>query len=189
MGKRAEIPALVSVEDYLEGEKVSELRHEYVDGQIYAMVGASRAHGLLALRFAASFDARLPARCVAFTADMKVRIKTAASERYYYPDVVVTCEKQPATSHFCTEPLIVVEILSPTTARIDRDEKFDKYRLLDSLAEYLLVHQDRPLIEVYRRANDWQRETFTSGETFTLSSVELAFAVDELYRRVSFEDE
>jgi Uma2 family endonuclease len=180
---------LVRVEDYLEGEQHAELRHEYVDGQLYAMTGASRAHGLLAVRIAASFDARLPARCAAFTADMKVRIKTAASERYYYPDVVVTCEQQSAGSLFCTAPLVVVEILSPATARIDRDEKFDKYRLLDSLAEYLLVHQDRPLIEIFRRATDWQREEYGAGEAFTLASVDLAFAIDDLYRRIDFEEQ
>lgn len=189
MANTAEKTRFISVEDYLEAEQHSELRHEFVDGLLYAMTGASANHGRLAAGFTAAFASRLPRRCDVFSADMKVRIKTTATERYYYPDVVVTCEQQSAASHVCTAPLIVVEILSPTTARIDRDEKFDKYRLLDSLAEYLLVHQDRPTIELYRRESQWQRECYGAGETFTLPSVGLDFAVDDLYRRLSFEQE
>jgi len=176
----------VSPQDYLRWEARSQTRHEYIDGQVYAMGGASGAHGLLALRFGALLDSRLPDECLAFVADMKVRIKTDVSERYYYPDVIVTCEPLRLDAHICEKPLIIVEILSPSTERFDRNEKFDRYKAIASLQEYVLVRQDAPRVEVYRRKNDWRRESFFIEDGFALDAVGLDFSVSQLYRRLGF---
>lgn len=174
--------ALLSVDDYLSGELESEVRHEYVDGEVYAMVGASDRHGLITLNLAGVLSQRLPDRCQVFMSDMKVRIQAAERDIFYYPDVLVSCDQRDREPYYRQYPCLVAEVLSPHTARLDRFEKFLFYRQLDSLQEYLLVSQDYRQIEVFRRSDQWQGARFTSGEV-PLSSVELAVTIDEIYRR------
>ena len=176
------VAPFLSVEEYLEGELSSELRHEFVDGAVYAMVGASDRHGLIAGNLHSALNLRLPDRCQVFMADMKVRIQTAERDIFYYPDVLVSCDPGDRERYYRECPCLVVEVLSPQTERLDRFEKFLFYRDLDSLAEYVLVAQDYRQLEVFRRAEQWQATRYTQGSV-PLRSVDLVVTLDEIYRR------
>jgi len=173
---------LLCVEEYLAGELESQVRHEYVDGEIYAMVGANDRHGLITLNLAGYLSQRLPDRCQVFSSDIKVRIQAAEREIFYYPDVLVSCDPRDREPYYRQYPCLIIEVLSPHTARLDRFEKLMFYRQLDTLAEYLLVSQDYRQVEVFRRAEQWDATRYTKGEV-PLQSVDLAIAIDEIYRR------
>ncbi|MEZ5448591.1 MAG: Uma2 family endonuclease [Thiolinea sp.] len=173
----------LSPEAYLLGEndRADGIRYEYVNGQVYAMAGASREHNILTGEFFAILRNHLRgSSCRTYLSDMKVGIQTLRENHFYYPDVQVTCSEE-GNRYFNTSPCLIIEVLSGTTARIDRHEKLAAYRLLDSLQEYVLCAQDTPLVEIYRRRNEWQTEYFVSGQSLLLESVGLEIAVDELY--------
>jgi Uma2 family endonuclease len=172
----------LSVDAYLEGEVESQVRHEYVDGEIYAMVGASDRHGLITLNLAGYLSQRLPDRCQVFSSDMKVRLRAAEREIFYYPDVLVSCDPRDREPYYRQYPCLVIEVLSPHTARLDRFEKFMFYRQLDTLEEYLLVSQEYRQVEVFRRSEQWGGTRYTKGEV-PLQSVDLAVTIDDIYRR------
>lgn len=169
--------------EYLLGEndRLDGIRYEYINGQTYAMAGASRNHNRVALGIASRLEQHLRGQpCDVFIADMKVGILTADEERFYYPDVQVTCSEETA-KYYNTAPKLIVEVLSDSTARTDRTEKLYAYRLLPSLQEYLLCSQDSPLLEIYRRRTAWQIERYVAGQVCVLESVDLVLQVDELY--------
>jgi Uma2 family endonuclease len=176
------ITTVISRDEYLAGERESHIRHEYVDGEVYAMVGASDRHGLITLNLAGLLSQRLPDRCQVFSSDMKVRIQAAEREIFYYPDVLVSCDPRDRETYYRQYPCLVIEVLSPHTARLDRFEKSMFYRQLDSLEEYLLVSQDYRQVEVLRRSDQWHETRYNKGEV-QLQSVALALTVDEIYRR------
>ena len=154
---------------------------EYINGQVYMMAGASRNHNRVAgTMFAYLFNHLKGSRCQVFQSDMKVAIQTLNDTRFYYPDVQVTCEEE-TDNHYNTAPCLIIEVLSNSTARTDRNEKLTGYRLLPSLQEYVLCAQDSPLVEIYRHRTDWALEYFTAGQTFQLESVELFINVSDLY--------
>ena len=173
-------------EEYLAGERDGVERHEFLDGHVYAMGGASDWHGEVAGGFYASLARELPTSCDVFISDMKVKVVRGASITYYYPDVVVSCPRETADRYYRERPVLLIEVLSPTTERIDRSEKFDAYRTLSSLQEYVLAAQDMPKIEVFRRRTAWQCETYLPGSTFVLDSVGIDLAVDDIYRRLRY---
>jgi Uma2 family endonuclease len=178
-------PLALSVEDYLTGEETSDVRHEYIDGEVYAMVGASDWHGLIVLNLGSALSSRLPDACPVFTSDMKVRIQTKANDIFYYPDVVVSCAKDDRATHYREKPIVVVEVLSSTTARQDRFEKFTNYIEIPSLQEYVLIEQNFSMVEIFRRSRQWEEEIIRSGG-FRLESVDMEFTLAEVYRRVSW---
>ena len=182
------INTFVSVEEYLAGELHSEIRHEYVDGQVYAMGGASRSHGLIvnALAFALTPAARHK-HCQLFTSDMKLRLSIAGKMVFYYPDLLLSCAPDDRQPYFRSRPCLIVEVLSDSTERIDRREKLLAYQTLPSLREYVLVAQNARRVEIYRRANDWKAECFDSGE-IRLDCLESSVSVDAIYADIeSFE--
>ena len=174
---------LVSVDEYLEAEKQSHTKHEYVRGQVYAMVGASRAHNKLALALASLLRTHLrQSGCDVFISDMKVRI----GDIFYYPDVVVTCSKADTNPYFSTEPVLVVEILSPSTEAADRVDKRLAYQSLPGLKEYVLVNQDQRKVEVYRRSGaSWDLETYAGQDVIRLGAVEFSVSIADLYGDVA----
>ena len=175
----------ITPEEYLEEEIERETRHEFVDGIAYAMAGTTDWHGLVAMALGSSLYARLP-HCQTFMTDMKVRIDEGSSITYYYPDVLVSCAEVDRAKYFREQPVLIIEVLSPSTERIDRGEKFAAYKKIASLQEYVLAAQDVPIVEVYRRRAGWQGEVYLPGSTFTLDSVDLEFAVNDIYRRLPF---
>lgn len=174
----------ISVEEYLAGEQHSEIRHEYIDGQVYAMGGASRRHGLIvnALAFALTPAAR-QRHCQLFSSDMKVRLSIADKTIFYYPDLLLACDPADSDSYSSSRPCLIVEVLSETTERIDRREKLLAYQTLPSLREYLLVAQDVRRVEIYRRALDWQPEYFVAG-ALHLDCLDIDLKVDDIYADV-----
>lgn len=176
----------MSAAEYLQMEKQATQKHEFVDGIVYAMAGASREHDLIAGDVFATLLAKLQPPCLAFTSDMKVRIRDASDECYYYPDTSVTCSHLDNNRYEITQPSLVLEVLSGSTEDADRGYKFADYKKLPSLQEYVLVHQERPRVEVYRRRTNWAKEVYEADAEFALESVRVTLPVAAFYRRVTF---
>lgn len=185
----AKLREKISIEEYLEGEKVSQTKHEYVCGAVYAMAGASRNHNRIIINLSSRLHERLiDSGCEVFSSDMKVRVD---AETFYYPDVVVSCDSDNNDRYVIEEPRLVIEVLSHSTERTDRGEKLFTYRRVPSLQEYVIVAQDRVYTEIYTRLNneDWATEVFTEiDETVNLTSVEFDLNVNDIYRNVRFEE-
>lgn len=172
----------IAIKEYLEGEKTSDVRHEYVAGAVYAMAGASALHNLIALTFAASLRQHVRGSpCHVFMSDMKVRVDDA----FYYPDLLVVCGTIDPGAHYQSMPTLVIEVLSESTEARDRLEKRLAYQKIDSLKEYVLVAQDKMRVEVYRRMEDgWQLETFSYGDRVHLASINYTIMIEQLYEDV-----
>ena len=179
----------ISVVEYLANEKDSPVRHEYVDGQIYAMAGASDRHNRIALNLASRLNDHLNGGPYeVFIVDMKVIVDPLV---YYYPDVVVACDPPGSDPYVRTQPHLIIEVVSPSTERIDRHEKLFAYRRVPSLLEYVLVLQDRMQVEVYRlqRDEEWTREIFAQPEEHVhFASVGFTLSVSDIYRNVRWSD-
>ncbi len=184
---------LYSPQEYLDFERQAKLKHEYRDGAIHAMSGASRGHCLIATNLAREVSQGLKGKpCETYPGAM--RVYTPATGRYTYPDLVVACGS-PAfqDGHVDTllNPTLVVEILSPSTEAYDRGEKFDRYREIPSLREYVLVRQDRVLVERFTLADGgWVVGRSTRlDETLRLLSVGCDVPLGEVYARVDLAGE
>lgn len=151
-------PAPLSLAEYLDREEKSPVKCEYVNGEIYAMSGAKRRHNLIAANLLYRARGAATGRrsdCQVFGSDMKVYVETHNS--FYYPDLSVCCDPSDRDDLFLSRPCFIVEVLSPSTALIDRREKRASYTTLESLREYVMVDQDRMLVEIYRReSNGWR---------------------------------
>ncbi|MDO5625783.1 MAG: Uma2 family endonuclease [Pseudomonadota bacterium] len=183
-------PELVSVQDYLQGEAAREGRHEYLAGQVVAMTGASRKHGLIATALSGLLLPHARQKgCQLFIADMKVRIDHEGDTWFYYPDLVLDChsgEAEEGEAAFVRQPCLIVEVLSPSTEHIDTREKLLAYRLLPGLRGYLLLRQDRVQADLYTRAagSPWQHERHTSG-TLRLPCLDAEVALADVYQDVA----
>jgi Uma2 family endonuclease len=172
--------------EYLDLERASEVKHEYLRGEVFAMAGGTPEHSRLAANVIGELRSALRDRpCVVFTSDARIRIE--ATDRATYPDVSVVCDRiEPAADDpdAITNPVVIVEVLSDATEADDRGEKFAHYRRLPSLREYVLVSQRAARIEVYRRQADqrWMLTEAGPGQTVALESIGAALAVDEVYR-------
>jgi len=181
-----------TAQEYLTQERQAQTKSEYIDGDIVAMTGASRRHNLIALNIAASLHSQLRSRpCEIYMGDMRVAVDQA--EFYTYPNVVVVCgDPQFLDAELDTllNPTLIVEVLSPSTASYDRGEKFNRYRQLPSLQEYLIVAQDIPALEHYRRQGpkEWILVDITDWETpVELSSIQCQLALKDIYEKVNFD--
>jgi Uma2 family endonuclease len=179
----------MSVEEYLAFERRSEGRHEYLDGEIIAMTGASRYHNRLAVNVAGILYPQLRrGPCELYIADMRVRV--AATGLYTYSDLAVVCgEPRFDDAHLDTllNPTLIFEVLSPSTEATDRGRKFAHYRKVESLAEVLLIAQDRVAVEHYSRQPEgaWQlREATGLDDRLILPSIGCELPLAELYERV-----
>ena len=176
----------VSPEIYLEGEKVSPIKHEYRQGEIYAMAGASDAHVTIAGNLFALLRNHVRGTgCRAYMADMKVRIEQA--DVFYYPDVMVTCDERDRTpDDFKRYPCLIVEVLSPKTQAFDRGDKFADYRTIDTLQDYVLINQERLSVECFRRNAEglWVLYPYSTGEEVHLASIDFHCAIAALYEDV-----
>ena len=175
-------------EEYLISERKATLKSEYINGEILAMSGASNAHNLITLDIGTELNIQLREReCLVYTNNMRVRTSPMGS--YFYPDVVVVCgEPQFEDNVFDTllNPILVIEVLSPSTEVYDKGEKFRCYQELTSLREYILVSQDRVRVEHYRLLKtQWVQTEFRSPEdVLPLPSIGCEFSLRDIYRRV-----
>lgn len=175
----------LSEQQYLAGEPDSPIKHEYIDGGVYAMAGASANHNLITGNIFGELRNHLKGQpCRPFTSDMKVKI----GSRYFYPDVLVDCADYAGDDQFTETPTLIVEVLSKSTRRMDETTKRSSYSQIDSLQEYLLIEQDIVDVELVRRRNGWRSEHFFMGDQFTLESVGLTLSVAEIYDRVKNAD-
>ena len=175
-----------SENDYLAYEAQSPVRHEYIAGEIFAMTGASIRHNVIAGNLFAELRTHLKGTpCRALIEGVKLRLRKEQS--YFYPDVMVTCEDRlqelDSQQQIVEAPLVVIEILSPTTEATDRREKLRAYRTLPSLKEYLLVSQEQAQVEIYRRRGDigWDIITYEPGDTVEIASLEIKLGMAEIY--------
>jgi Uma2 family endonuclease len=172
-------------EAYLEWEARQSAKHEYVAGEIFAMVGVTQRHNRLSLNLAMALIQALRDRpCQVFSTEIKLRV--AKSAAYYYPDVMVVCaEERPVAGDqsAAEDPVLIVEVLSPSTEGTDRREKLAAYRGLTSVQEYVLVSQDRQQIEIYRRQGDisWLYVSYEPGDEVEFAAVGLRAPIAAFY--------
>lgn len=176
--------------EYLDWEPTQEERYEYWDGEVVAMSGATRNHNRVSANcFRLLDDALVDRPCEAYIVDVKVQI--APGQKYFYPDVVVTCDERDKDPRFVQFPCLIVEMLSPSTEAIDRGIKFAQYRKFTALQEYVLVQVDQPFVEVFRRntQGQWVLSEYTLEDRFCFESLNVEIAIADLYQQVTFESE
>ena len=182
----------LSVDAYLTGELEAEVRHEYLGGNVYAMAGAKNRHNRVASNFLVSVGGRLRGKpCEAFNSDTKARIQLSSHTRFYYPDGMVVCDRNPEEETFQDRPVVVAEVLSESTRRLDEGEKRDAYLAVPSLKVYLLIDQHQSRVTVWRRGEQgFSAEVFAGPEAIVpLTEVGVDLPLAELYERVAFGDE
>ncbi len=175
----------ISIEDYLEGEKTAKVRHEFIDGEVYAMSGTSKHHNriirTLLNKTAKALDG---SGCEPFFIDIKVFIKKF--NRFYYPDLLIVCGEDLESEYYTAKPTLLIEVLSPSTALTDRREKMFAYQEIESLQEYILIEQDKIYAEIYRRRDDglWSWIEFDETEEIEFASVNFKMPMTEIYEGV-----
>ena len=177
---------LISEQDYLEGELLSDIRHEYIDGEIYAMVGAHKYHNQIVMTVSNVFYNHLLGKpCQPYASDMKVKI----DRKYFYPDVMVDCSQVDA-DYYIEQPSIIVEVLSKSTRQHDKTVKRLAYFQIASLKEYVLIEQDFVEIEFWSRDenNYWQQSVYYLGDDIPFQSIDLTVSVEDIYRQVKNAD-
>lgn len=186
MGQLAYETALTEAE-YIAFEEKSDTRHEYVAGYVFAMGGGSKAHNVIAVNLIAGLKQELKGKpCQIFMSDVRVRVEKA--QAYYYPDVVVSCDATDIKADaglFVERPALIVEVQSLSTAKTDEREKWQAYRTLDSLQEYVLIDSRCLRATIHRRAQvGWVRVDLDAGDYFNLESVGYSVPLRELYAGV-----
>ena len=179
---------LMTVEEYFEWEETQDERHEYWDGEVVAMAGTSKNHHRVARNFSNRLNTAFgDGPCEVFTADIRVRVEPR--RKYFYPDVVVSCDDREDEDLYLNYPCLIIEVLSPSTEAVDRGIKFAKYRAILSLKEYVLVQVSQPGVEVYQRSDrgQWIYSAYGMDDRFLLDSVGVEVAVADLYHQVTFE--
>ncbi len=181
----------LSTEEYLAAEQDSPIKHEYIQGQVYAMAGASDAHVTVAGNLFALLRNHLRGTgCRVYMADMKAQIESA--NVFYYPDVMVTCDARDKNfTYFKRCPCLIVEVLSPTTEAFDRGNKFADYRRLETLQEYVLINPETMSVECFRRNSEglWVLYPYGEGEEVHLASVNFSCPLANLYEDVLLKDD
>ena len=177
----------ISVEDYLEEEKENSIRHEYVNGHVFAMAGASDRHNLIAGNvYARLRDMVSAGPCQAFISDMKIMAEPGI---FYYPDLVLASDPPDSDLHVLRQPILIIEVSSPSTERTDRFEKLPAYKRITGLQECGLISEAQMLVEVHRRVSgDWQAEIVSRPEDLVrFESVDSSLTLKDIYRNAGFE--
>lgn len=175
----------ISEDEYLQGEMIAEIRHEYIDGEVYAMAGASRNHNILTgntARILSNYISSGP--CITFSQEIKVKTERC----FFYPDVMVVCDDEQGDEYYTEKPTLIIEVLSKNTRRSDKTVKLAAYKALPSLLEYVLIEQDHVEVEVMRRSQNWFPDHYFLGDEVKFESIGLNIGVAELYHRVDNED-
>jgi Uma2 family endonuclease len=171
-------------EEYFEFEKNAELRHEYVNGYVYARSGSSLAHVRITGELLIAFETHLRGRqpCEAFATQAKLWIHTDTDDIVYYPDLVVACNREEWGEYYVCNPKLVIEVLSPSTKHIDRREKAMTYRRVASIEEYALLKQDEHELTLHRRAEAWKPHMYSGPQAIAeFRSVGLSVPLSQIY--------
>jgi len=171
----------LSVQDYLDSEINSPVKREFINGDVYAMAGASTNHNRLVANIAREFGNHLKnSSCEPFASDMKVQV----NQDFFYPDNLVVCNHEGNDEGITDSPMIIVEVLSKSTRQIDHTLKRTAYQSLPSLLEYVVIEQDLVDVEVCRRKNHWQSEHYYLGDEVIFEAIDFHLSVAEIYERV-----
>jgi len=179
-------------EEYLAWERKADIKHEYLRGEIIAMSGASYQHTIITMNISGELYIQLKdTACTVHTNDMRVR--TSPEISYFYPDILVVCDEPRFEDNTCDtllNPIVLVEVLSPSTEAYDSGEKFGHYQQLTSLREYILVSQDEVRVECHRRqGTEWQlTECRSLEDVLSLISIDCELSLEDIYRRVEFRE-
>ena len=176
-------------EEYFEWESRQDVRHEYFDGETFAMAGGTLPHSTISVNVTTALKSRLRGRgCLVLNSDAKVGI--SAKGPFTYPDVSVTCDDRDRTAKdFAQYPTVIVEVLSPSTEAYDRGGKFALYRQVESLQDYVLVSAETRLVEVFHR-NDrgrWELSVYEESGDVVLEGLDVILTIEEIYEDVTFE--
>ncbi len=175
--------------EYLEWEPRQELRYEYCNGQVFAMSGGTKGHNRLALNLYSALVDRVDAEgCEINVSDVKVELGEGLS--YRYPDLIVSCdERDKDEAAFYGFPKLIVEVLSPGTTTVDREDKFQEYIRIPTLEEYVLITPQRMQVECYRRGEGrmWLYSPYAEGDTVLIESIGVEFLIEQLYKNVRLE--
>jgi Uma2 family endonuclease len=181
-----------SVDDYFEMERTSDVRHEYHNGEIFAMAGASFNHARIVQNISRSLGNTLEKQGICEVVGSDVRVKIS-DLRYLYPDVIIICgEPQLGRGDSLLNPQVIFEVLSDSTEDYDQNKKFEYYQKIPTLTDYILVSQHRILIKHHQREGDnWSRYFTTqydqTTETLSITSINSTLSVADIYARVGFE--
>jgi len=188
----AEQPDFVDVASYLERESNAETKHEYVDGWVRAMSGASNRHNRIATNALITLGTQLQGKpCQAFNSDTKVKIERGVSTWFYYPDALVVCDENSQDDSYQQTPVLVVEVLSKSTRAVDLDEKLTNYLSIPSLQYCLLLEQVKPRAILMRRTGDgFLRQSYEGLDAIiALDAIHCELRLSDLYDRVDFTPE
>jgi Uma2 family endonuclease len=181
----------INEDDYLKNELVSTVKHEYVDGYVYAMAGASEKHNLISgnvFRELSNALKQKKSQCHTFIADMKVKI-SHADKQFFYPDVMVVCDEEDnENEYFKNSPIIIVEVLSQTTRKMDSSTKRISYFNITSLEEYVLIEQEFCQVQVFKRQDQWQSRFYFLGDSITFTSLNISLSVADIYYQIKNQD-
>ncbi len=173
----------LSPEEYLSQEKTNLVKHEYIDGEVYEMAGASSAHVTIAGNMFFLLKNHLRGgKCRVYISDMKVRIDNV--NVFYYPDVIVTCSDEDKTlNYYKKSPQVIIEVLSDSTESFDRGDKFPDYRKIESLREYVLISQSKKRVDLFTKQDNhsWQLESFCEADNLVIKSINFNCAVASIY--------
>lgn len=186
MSSKTEELETITPEMYLQKELSNEIRHEYINGQIFAMAGASASHrkiaGNLFRKFADHLENQL---CIPYISDVRV----GTESDYYYPDIVVDCNSNETPDTFYAEkPVLIVEVFSKNTKHLDKGRKLLEYINMPSLREYVMIEQDSASVDVLRKSEGWILRNYVLGEDIHFESINLTVSVEAIYHRVNNED-
>ena len=171
----------LTAQEYLDGERESETKHQLIGGDVYAMAGASANHERISGNIYRKLGSHLEnSPCEPFGSDMKVRVR----DNFYYPDVLVDCNFDESEPYFTQTPVLIVEVLSQSTRKMDEQTKRLEYFNIPTLTEYIIVEQDFVDVAVYRKSDDWRHTNYFLGEEVLLESVGLTLTVEDIYDRV-----
>jgi Uma2 family endonuclease len=189
---RATSRHLISVDEYLEGELVSPIKHEYLDGVVYAMAGSRNVHNSIAVNAIVALGVRLRGRsCRVFNSDTKIRIRLPRRVRFYYPDASVVCRPNKPDDSYQDKPVVIAEVISKSTRRIDEVEKKEFYLKIPTLRVYLLIEQEFPAVVAYRRGKDgFQQEVYQGMRAIVpLPEIDAELPLAELFEAIQFPPE
>lgn len=176
----------ISREDYLQGEIISDTKHEYIQGNVYAMTGASLQHNRISINMVNKLLNHLDGKpCEPFMADVKVE----ANENFYYPDVIVDCQPDDKNPYVAGQPTLIIEVLSPSTRKADLSQKFNDYQQIASLEEYVAIEQEVMRVDIFRRCDDWAGTRYEKGDEVEFISIGLTLPIADVYKRITFTED
>ncbi len=183
MPRVSPVKTVATFEDYVRFETTSDVRHEFVDGNLFVKAGGLKRHNFVAgMLYAKLLPISVARGCYTYFADVITRMPSGTG---YYPDVLVTCDSSMDTNRVVYRPNILIEVLSQSTEAIDRGEKWEQYQTIPSLEQYVLLSQNEAIAEIFSRNDDkWLYERLTGDATLRFSSLELEIVLSDLYKNL-----